>query len=399
MRTRLLALLPVLLAAGPALAATPPAAPPDAMALLGRVGEHYRALSSYQYEGVLTIRMSGQGLAGQTLEVPLVLAADRIGRLHLDVRNPQVGMLQVSDGRQTTTLVYSLGQYQQRPAEPPADTTHVPPPPQNSPLARYFAGGQNVLDATVISGEPVTVEGRTADCWVVRCKTRAPQAAPGDSSGQAVNTLWVDKARDVVLRDSTWMEGKNPGNGQPIVMEQVLRYDVARVDQPLDDSLFAFTAPAGAKLVQQFGAEQQESPLIGKPAPTFTLKGVKGSTVSLASYKGKVVMLDFWATWCGPCRIEMPSIEKLYKELKPKGLVVFGVNQGEDLPTVRKFLAANPYTFPILMDGQSDAGRKYLAEALPTLVIVGRDGKVASYFRGVRDESVIREALGKAGIK
>jgi thiol-disulfide isomerase/thioredoxin len=187
-----------------------------------------------------------------------------------------------------------------------------------------------------------------------------------------------------------------------MTMAQVTSFAFGRVNQPLPDSLFTFDPPGDAKRVESLGAQaagETESELVGKPAPPFTLKGVRGSTVSLASYKGKVVLLDFWATWCRPCRIEMPRVDALYKEFKPKGLVVFGVNYAEDPATVKGFLASNPYSMPILLDVKGEVGRRYKADGIPTLVVIGRDGKVSSYFTGVREEEILRRALAKAGMK
>jgi peroxiredoxin/outer membrane lipoprotein-sorting protein len=381
-------------------AAPAPAAPalPDGMELLGRIGDAYRALSSYDYQGTLSVRMTGAG-ADQALDVPLVLAGDRAGRVHLDIQNPQMGARLLSDGQRITTYVYSLNQYMQQDAPPRADSLGLPSPPPNSPMARYFDARQGVLAATVTGPATLTLEERAVDCWLVRADNVPPQQLASDSTATSVTTFWVDQARGLVLRDSTTVTARNPQTSGTMTMTQVTGYDRARSNGPLADSLFVFTPPAGAQLVKQFGQAETPSPLVGKPAPPFTLKGLKGSTVSLAAYKGRVVLLDFWATWCGPCRIEMPEVEKLYKELKPKGLVVFGVNQGEDVPTVQKFLADKPYTFPILLDTKIEVGGKYQAEAIPTLVVIGKDGKVSSYFRGVRDGDTIREAIAKAGIK
>jgi peroxiredoxin len=237
---------------------------------------------------------------------------------------------------------------------------------------------------------------------VVRCDLEPPQALAADSTARATATFWVEKARALVLRDSTSISLRNSATGANMTMNQVTSFTLGRVNEALPDSLFAFTPPAGATLVQAFGQQagpETPSPLVGKPAPPFTLKGVKGSTVSLASYKGKVVLLDFWATWCRPCRIEMPRVEALHKEFKAKGLVVFGVNFAEDPATVKGFLAQNPYTMPILLDTKGEAGQLYEADAIPTLVVIGKDGKISAYFRGVREESVLREALARAGIK
>jgi peroxiredoxin/outer membrane lipoprotein-sorting protein len=374
---------------------------PDGRALLQRVSGTYRALSSYQFEGAMNIRMSGAA-EDQNGVGPAAVAADRAGRTRLDLRHPQMGGLLVSDGRQTSTFVTSLSQYMQKPAEAVSDSAGMPKPPQNSPLARYFDPLQDVKTADITGEQQVMVGGAAADCWVVRCDMEPPQPIAIDSTARATVTFWVEKARTLVLRDSISIRLRNRATGANMEMDQVTRFTLGRVNEPLPDSLFAFTPPAGAQRVQTFGPQagpETVSSLVGKPAPPFTLKGVKGSTVSLASYKGKVVLLDFWATWCRPCRIEMPRVEALYKEFKAKGLVVFGINVAEDLATVKGYLAQNPYTMPILLDLKRVASQLYQAEAIPTLVVIGKDGKISSYFTGVREENVLREALAKAGLK
>jgi peroxiredoxin/outer membrane lipoprotein-sorting protein len=373
---------------------------PDARGLLQKVSAAYRALTSYHFEGLMSIRMSGA--VEQSLDVPMVLAADREGRARVDIRNLQMGGMSVSDGRQTWMYVYSVNQYTQKPADAVTDSAGMPRPQQNSPLTRYFDLPQGLKSAEVTGEQPVTVGGAPADCWVVRCDMTPPQALAADTTARATATFWVDKARALVLRDSTSLRLRNPATGANLVMDQVTSFALGRVNEALPDSLFAFVPPAGATLVQAFGPQagaEAPSPLVGKPAPPFTLKGVKGSTVSLASYKGKVVLLDFWATWCRPCRIEMPRVEALYKEFKAKGLVVFGINAAEDPATVKGFLAQNPYTMPILLDLKREVSERYQADAIPTLVVIGKDGSISSYFQGVREENVLREALAKAGIK
>ncbi len=373
---------------------------PEARALLQKVSDGYRALTSYHFVGVMDIRVTGGN--DQNIQVPVVAAADRAGRMHLDIRHPQMGGLIVSDGRLTSTCVYPLNQYTQKPAEAVAESLGMQKPPGNSPLTRYFDLLQGVRTADITGERQVTVGGTPADCWVVRCEMEPPQALATDSTARITATFWVEKARALVLRDSTSIRLRNPTTGTNMTMDQVTSFTLGRVNEALPDSLFAFDPPEGATLVQTFGAQagpEIPSPLIGKPAPPFTLKGVKGSTVSLASYKGKVVLLDFWATWCRPCRIEMPRVEALHKEFKAKGLVVFGVNFAEEIATVKGFLAQNPYTMPILLDPNGEVSRLYQADAIPTLVVIGRDGKISAYYRGVREENVLREALAKAGIK
>jgi thiol-disulfide isomerase/thioredoxin len=162
-----------------------------------------------------------------------------------------------------------------------------------------------------------------------------------------------------------------------------------------------FTPPPGARQVESLampGTEPAESELVGKAASPFSLKGLTGKPTTLASLKGKVVLLDFWASWCGPCRIEMPTIDKLDRELKAKGLVVLGVNVGEKAKTASDYIKKNNYGFAILLDSDSQVSERYGASGLPTVVVIDKQGNISSHFIGVQSEEVLREALRKAGI-
>ncbi len=108
----------------------------------------------------------------------------------------------------------------------------------------------------------------------------------------------------------------------------------------------------------------------------FELRDLNGKKVSLSSQKGKVVFLNFWATWCPPCRAEMPAMQRLQARFKDKGLVILAVNLQEDVRTVRKYVTANKLTFPVLLDTDGRVGAIYGARNIPTTYLVGRDGSV-----------------------
>jgi thiol-disulfide isomerase/thioredoxin len=110
----------------------------------------------------------------------------------------------------------------------------------------------------------------------------------------------------------------------------------------------------------------------------FTLETMTGGKVSLSSYRGKVVLLSFWATWCGPCQQEMPAMQKLYDQLRSKGLEIVAVDVGEDKATVAAFLKKNPYTFPVLLDtkGEVAGSTIYSANAIPTNYIIDQNGGI-----------------------
>jgi len=108
----------------------------------------------------------------------------------------------------------------------------------------------------------------------------------------------------------------------------------------------------------------------------FSLPLLGGKNVSLSSYKGKVVLLNFWATWCPPCRAEMPSMETLHQRFSAQGLEILAVDVGEDALIVQRYIKSGGYTFPILLDSNSKVSSVYGIEAIPTTYIIDREGKI-----------------------
>ena len=138
---------------------------------------------------------------------------------------------------------------------------------------------------------------------------------------------------------------------------------------------------------------------VGTMAPDWQLIGAEGKTHSLSSYRGKVVVMDFWATWCGPCKTVMPRIQKLHQKLGDKGVVVFGVNSWEngDALTLMK---EKGYTYELLLNGEKIT-ETYKVTTLPVVYIVGSDGKIIYCHEGEDQKdlsAVIEKYLKENGI-
>jgi len=120
-------------------------------------------------------------------------------------------------------------------------------------------------------------------------------------------------------------------------------------------------------------------------APDFTLKSVGGANLRLAEQRGQVVMVNFWATWCGPCRQEMPHLSRLYDKYRASGFVLLGVNIDDDPRAAADLASKLGLHFPVLLDTDKRVSRVYDMSAMPATLLIDRDGRVRQIYRGYRD--------------
>ncbi|KRT58851.1 TlpA disulfide reductase family protein [endosymbiont of Ridgeia piscesae] len=111
-----------------------------------------------------------------------------------------------------------------------------------------------------------------------------------------------------------------------------------------------------------------------QPAPDFTLKSLSGENLRLSELRGEVVMINFWASWCGPCRQEMPLLEALYQRYRPLGFTLLGVNVEQESAKARKLAKELGVSFPILFDSDNQVSKNYGVAAMPTTLLIDRDG-------------------------
>ncbi len=141
--------------------------------------------------------------------------------------------------------------------------------------------------------------------------------------------------------------------------------------------------------------EATSSALIGEPAPDFSLYSLDGQVMSVAEHIGKPVMINFWASWCEPCRSEMPLLDQKAQQYAAQGLTVLAVNLGESEKTVEGFRDEYGLSFPILLDKDDTVSAQYAIEPIPSTFFIDRTGRVQNVYIGELDEESAEENIQK----
>jgi thiol-disulfide isomerase/thioredoxin len=228
------------------------------------------------------------------------------------------------------------------------------------------------------------------DCKVVAYTVEIPMPSDPESGGKEGKTV-LKQVRHVGAEDlmprriesTISFVGEVPEGATPRTF--VGNYLNIKTNLQPGKEVFALTAAEGYKTVeadaQEMGVPSNQPPKLkfaaNDMAPDFVLKTPDGKEVSLAGLKGKVVLLDFWATWCGPCKAAMPSIQKLHEKYERKPVAILGVNTWEQgaANVAQKYMEKNKFTYGLLLKGD-DLAKAYGLSGIPTLVLIGPDGKI-----------------------
>lgn len=376
----------------------------DARELLARVAQAYRDAAAFHFVAAETT-LAESGDLGREQERRLVIANDAAGRWRVQVDGATQSGLGLSDGQWIWIYLPDSGKYTKRPV---ADKTTdgAGPPLENLKsyfIARFSGIAADIKNARLLREEKLTVNGRDTRCLVIE----AEYAAAAGAAGKLARRFWIDPTRLVILREESEAEMKGRPGGGPVRITQTVSFDRVQLGEPLPDLLFSFEPPASARLVASFEDSAEGGvTLIGQVAPGFELPDLNGKRHRLADLRGKVVLLNFWATWCMPCRVELPLLEELHRargnraraEQTPaqESLLVLGVNN-ETEDKARRFVQERDLTFPNLADAENTLARAYSVESIPTTVVIGKDGKVAFYAVGPQTLEQLRQVLAEAG--
>jgi thiol-disulfide isomerase/thioredoxin/outer membrane lipoprotein-sorting protein len=331
--------------------------------LLKKVAETYRTLPAAQFES--------EEIFDHGDEVTVTRVKTQFSqpyKVRAEVSGSGEASVLTSDGHTVWTFFPESNEYTAQPAGG-----------QHSSFHSYDLLNQVVGSPRISGSEHLG----NVDCTVVMIKR------PNQS-----RTLWIDPKTNFIRKDQVTSVSPETGAVQSSLTTSFLE---ARVVTDLDDRLFSFDpqkTQAKSRLALQREALVKS---VGTPAPDFSLSNLEGKEVKLSQFKGKVVLLNFWASWCVPCRSEMPTIELLHREYKDKGLIVLGIDD-EESQKQAAFLQKSGFSFTSLVESKNQASNLYRIGGIPTTVLIDRQGKIKAYDQGTASYESLRASLQEMGI-
>lgn len=396
-----------------AAAETPAEDVPDTSAkvreVVSQMAEFYKGVKSFKVTATLSQKVEGAddlGIGGSEARRTFVFERPNRGVFrHLsdaaaDGSKPEdVAFAAVSNGETLTLFVAELSQYVQQPA--PGTLAEL----KESSIAfqglsgfPLSLGADDPAQSLMEGAETMRYVGQeTLDEQPMH---RVSFSQPGGQGGEMKTDVWIAAEGQPLVMQVVIDAGKQAiplrdGTRREIHMSITDKLTGWEIDPTLSDDAFAFTAPEGARLVKNLG-EPEPSPLLGKAAPPIDLELVTEGRLNLADHAGKnVVLLDFWATWCGPCIREMPVLAKVAAEYADRGVMLYAVNLEEEAADIEAFLKDNELSVTVALDKDGAMATAYGAEGIPHLVIVDKQGVVQAVHTGFSEtlEQTLKEEL------
>lgn len=399
-----LATLAVALSFFPALAQAPL---PDPRIVAGAIERKAQASREYAFEGQMSL--AGHVAADELKEIArarLRMAVAPGGKFLLQVEPAGKGeYLLVSNGQKSWAYVPKLKQYTEEEtgavnrdisedddsaasALEDRDLSEVFAPAVVPVLARIYKTAEGID----FKGQAEVKFGKKKEQWpVLRALSK-----PGADGLRTLTQLVVDPATLAIGR--LVFSASHQVNEQRVLVRVTVDFDSLQLGDAVPDSTFDFTPPKNAKLVDAVPIPGQTgSFLVNRPAPDFDLKTIDGRRTRLSDMRGKPVLLAFWASWCGPCRRELPALAKLHEEFASRGLQVLGVND-EGKAEARAFVEKAGLPFATLDDADQKAHSLYRVRSVPSAFLIDRDGRIVRFLRGAHEYADIKAALQAVGL-
>ena len=361
--------------------------PEDMQKLLAETARSYREAKSFRIEREEVVTTESELMTLSSKSLFDVIAAPE-NRYRIVRKDAGTWDIHESDGKTEWIWYPWRKEYVEHPVERSSESEGLNPAESGiitwlKQIDKKLASGRVQPPQTIDTGH-----GRV-NCMVI---IGPPRHQQHDPTMQQQTTYWIDRDRKILVKEqfvmrSTVPEHKFDNEGTTIYTTEL--------NASFADSLFKFVPPLGAKRVEkiEFGPVE----LVGKTAPPLRLKTLDGKEFDLGSLRGKPVLVDFWATWCAPCRESMPHLAKLYDEFKEKGLALVSVSKDDYPADAARFVAKYKYSWLNVADPEGESDGDWGESAIPRLVLIGKDSTVLFESLGFDDvqEAKIRAALHK----
>jgi peroxiredoxin len=334
--------------------------------LARQVSETYHSLSSFEIAGHLTARIPGTEL-----------------QMRVDTADAYAGHSFVPEHsavlKYREWLRFSRGNITDLQGNPGL------PPPEFNVMMPYHWGyydgmSADIKSANELPSQTINVGGAPVECRVLEVAYDKERWKPEESTVK----YWIDERLLVVKEEFAERSGRGEHS---VLWHWVYTVDSVKLNQAPPEWLIEFYT----KSIDP----QPRTEWVGRSAPDFDLLDLDGHSVKLSSLRGKVVVLDFWATWCGPCREEMPTLEKVGADFKEKQVVIFGISD-EQPATIKKWMTGNQRNLPTLIDTEGKTSEVFDVAGIPAIIVIGGDGKIISYYSGTQSEKFLDSAIDKA---
>jgi peroxiredoxin len=339
------------------------------LALLRRVADNYRALKSFEFIGHLSSTIPGTDL-----------------QFRVPTKDAEAGSIFVP--KHTQLLKY--GETVEFHSGTVIDATGKPTPPEAlkqgvimpTNFGHYDEIALDIVSTNSLPSETLQLDGKPTQCYVLDVvydrKRRKPE--------EQIVRYWIDAKTLLVLKQNFAQWQKLDFN--EVVWHWTYSIDSISVGQPPPKWLIESSK-------DRINHPQSHPEWIGRTAPDFNLIDLSGQPVHSSDLRGKVVLMDFWSTWCGPCLDEIPTVLELASEYKSKGLETWGVSD-EPASDIKESFSTNKWIFPVLLDPDCRLADQFQVVGIPAIILIGRDGKVLSYFVGKQSEQSLRGLIDSA---
>jgi len=341
----------------------------------------YAGLSAGRIDVRQTISVAESASTSDSVRTVRVLFA-RPDRIRIEMKDDEETIVIVADGRTRYDYVEALYQYVE--TQQAGDIASVA---GSAPLRRLNAAtGRGLMVLELLSRDPYAslMEGVTASRYVgvqkvgdVAC--HRVELAQRD----AVWELWATNEQQPRLLKASADLSRMANAPAGVTVGVTSLFETRELDSESSGNAFVFVAPEDADKVDAFGPMDPQR-LVGRTAPDFEIDLLDGGRMKLGDLTGKnIIILDFWATWCGPCRMAMPILAAVAKDYADKGVEFYAVNQEEKEEAVRAFLEETGLSLAVGLDPEARIGNRYRVSGLPQTVIIGKDGTVQVVYAGV----------------